>query len=433
MKIELPDKMAETLFKPSRWKIYYGGRGGGKSTSIARAYIAKGYSKRHKIICTREIQKSIQDSVHALLEQEIINLGLKDFYDITKTGISSKYNGTEFLFAGLRSNINSIKSIPGLTGAWVEEAQSASVTNIRILAYTVREPDSEIVLSFNPDLEDDPIYQDFIVGPPDDALVVKMNWSDNKWFPDVLRRDMEADKRRSMSDYLHIWEGQCKQAVEGAIFAEELRKASEEHRITRVPPVAGVPVYTFWDLGHSDSTAIWFIQIVGMEFRCLDYYQASGHKMPHYIDVLAERGYLYEDHYLPHDGMHEQLTSFGSAQKQLEDAIAANKRLGKNVEIVPRIPHKYEAIEAARLIFPQCVFDKEKTRDGLQCLRHSAYRRDNETGRVSKEPVHDIWSHGSDAFMCFAQHYKRPQAPPANNWVNYGERSMGGDLAWMNR
>ena len=243
---------------------------------------------------------------------------------------------------------------------------------------------------------------------------------------------MEETKRRSMADYLHIWEGQCKQAVEGAIFAEELRKAGEEIRITRVPPVAGVPVQTFWDLGHSDNTAIWFVQIVGMEFRCVDYYQASGHKMPHYIDLLAEKAYLYEDHYLPHDGTHEQLTSYGSPQKQLEDALSANKRLGKNVEIVPRIPHKYEAIEAARLIFPQCVFDKEKTRDGLQCLRHSAYKRDNDTGRVSKEPTHDIWSHGSDAFMTFAQHYKRPQPKPQTDYVNFNEMNRGGPNSWMN-
>lgn len=423
--------MAETLFKPSRWKVYYGGRGGAKSTSIARAYIVKGYSKKHKIICTREIQKSIQDSVHALLEQEIVNLGLADFYDIQKTSISSRYNGTEFLFAGLRSNINSIKSIPGLTDGWVEEAQSASVNNIRTLAYTIREPNSEIVLSFNPDLEDDPIYQEFIATPPDNAIVVKMNWQDNPWFPDVLRKDMEETKKRSISDYLHIWEGQCRQAVEGAIFAEELRKAAEEHRITRVPVVAGVPVYTFWDLGKSDNAAIWFVQIVGMEFRCIDYYQASGHLTAHYIALLAEKDYLYEDHFLPHDGTHTHINSFGSAQNQIEDAISANPRLGKRVEIVPRIPAKFQAIDAARLIFPQCVFDKEKTKDGIQCLRHSAYRRDIDTGRVSKEPMHDIWSHGADAFMCFAQHYKKPSFAPKIDWINHGERTS--QNAWMAR
>lgn len=422
--------MAETLFKPSRWKIYHGGRGGAKSTSIARAYAVKGYSSRRKIICTREIQKSIQDSVHALLEQEINNLGLADFYNITKTGITG-HNGTEFLFAGLRSNINSIKSIPGLTDGWVEEAQSASVTNIRTLAYTIREPGSEIILSFNPDLEDDPIYQDFVVSPPDNSIIVKVNWQDNPWFPEVLRQDMEDTKRRSEADYLHIWEGQCKQAVEGAVFAEELRKASEEHRITRVPIVEGIPVHTFWDLGQSDNTAVWFVQIVGLEFRLIDFYQANGHKMPHYIKMLAERDYLYGDHCLPHDAANEMIAANSSVQKQLEDAIVGNSKLGRNVNIVPRIPHKYQGVEAARLIFGQCVFDKEKTREGVQCLRHAAHRRDNETGKVSKDLVHDIWSHGSDAFMCFAQHYKIEKKPIVTKGFGFRESRQGTDMGWM--
>jgi phage terminase large subunit len=432
MRLELPEKMAETLFKPSRWKVYYGGRGGGKSVSIARNFIVKGFSSRRKIICTREIQKSIQDSVHALLEQEIINVGLQDFFEVQATSIFSKYNGTEFLFAGLRSNINSIKSIPGLTDGWVEEAQSASVSNIRTLAYTIREPNSEIILSLNPDLEDDPIYQDFILHPPEDAIVCKINWQDNPWFPAVLRQDMEDTKRRSMADYLHIWEGRCRQAVEGAIFADELHKASEENRITRVKPVAGVPVNTFWDLGRSDNTAIWFAQLVGFEYRLVDYYQASGHKMPHYIDVLAKNEYLYGDHYLPHDGSHETIISEGSAAKQLEDAIALNPRLGFNVHIVPRIARKYEGIEAARLIFPQCVFDRENTKDGLQCLRHSAYRRDKDSGKVSKEPVHDIWSHGADAFMCMAQNYKvQPKPKPQSHYEpSYFNTSPN---SWMGR
>lgn len=428
MKLELPVKMAETLFTLSRWKVYYGGRGGAKSMSIARSYIAKGYKSKRKIICTREIQKSIQESVHALLEQEIINLGLRDFYEIQKTTILGR-NGTEFLFAGLRSNINSIKSIPGLTDGWVEEAQSASVANIRTLAFTIREPNSEIILSFNPDLEDDPIYQDYVVSPPDNALVVKMNWRDNPWFPEVLRQDMEDTRNRSETDYLHIWEGECRQAVDGAIFAEEIRLANEQHRITRVPLVAGVPVDTFWDLGQSDNTAIWFVQQVGMEFRLVDYYQSCGQKMPHYIDHIASKNYLYNNHHLPHDAMHDQLAASSSVEDQLKVALKANAKLGNDVVIVPRIPHKYQAIDAARLILGQCVFDKEKTKDGLQCLRHSAYRRNNDTGKVSKEPVHDIWSHGADAFMCFAQHHKKP-SKKIEPIFRYSSRSQS-ETSWM--
>lgn len=409
MKVELPEKMADTLFKPSRYKIFHGGRGGSKSQSIARALLVQGYSRKHKILCAREIQKSIQDSVHSLLKEQIAELGMESFYEVKKAEIIGR-NGTEFLFAGLRSNIANIKSIPNITRAWIEEAQSASTLNIKTLALTVRAPDSEIWLSFNPELEDDPLYQEYVLFPPDDAIVVKIDYDDNPFFPEVLRKEMESDKKRNYEEYLHIWKGKPKQAVEGAIFANEIRIASEEHRLTKVPVQPGVAVQTFWDLGQSDNTAIWFVQIVGMEFRLLDYYHASGHKMAHYIEVLAERGYTYDEHCLPHDAEHEQLAAQSTIRQQLQNALRDNPKLGKTVRIVPRIPKKALAIDAARGIFPQCVFDKEKCADGLQCLRHAAYAKDMDTGRISKEPKHDIWSHGVDAFLAVAQHYKRPQA-----------------------
>jgi phage terminase large subunit len=407
MEVQLPEKL-RCLFEPSRYKVLYGGRGGAKSQSIARALLLQGAESKHKILCAREIQKSIQDSVHSLLKEQIEEMGLGWFYEIQKTTILGR-NGTEFLFAGLRSNIANVKSIPNITRAWIEEAQSASTNNIKTLALTVRAPDSEVWLSFNPDLEDDPIYQDYVIDPPDNAIVLKINWQDNPFFPDVLRAEMESDKRKNYANYQHVWEGKPKQAVEGAIFAEELRIAAEENRLTRVPVQAGVPVHTFWDLGLSDNTAIWFVQIVGMEYRLLDYFQGSGLKMADCVEVLAGRAYKYGEHCLPHDAEYDQQAATqGNLKTQLQAALRDNPALGTNVRIVQRIPKKVLGIDAARLIFGQCIFDKEKTKDGLQCLRHYAYSNDPETGKVSKEPKHDIWSHGSDAFLCFAQHYKRP-------------------------
>lgn len=405
MTIALPDKL-QCLFEPSRYKILYGGRGGGKSQNIARALLIQGATEKHKILCAREIQRSINESVHALLVEQIEDLSLSGFYDIQKTAIYGK-NGTEFLFAGLRTNISNIKSIPNITRAWVEEAQTVSKASMSVLIPTIRAPKSEIWLSFNPDLEDDPIYQDFVVTPPDNSIVVKIGWQDNPWFPEVLRQEMLGLKKRDYQQYLNVWEGQCKQAVDGAIFANELRLAAEQQRITRVPIAAGIPIQTFWDLGQSDNTAIWFIQIVGMEYRIIDYYQNSGFKMPHYIEVLAERGYKYDEHCLPHDAEHDQLAAQSTIKQQLLTAIQSNPALGKTVRIVPRIPKKALGIDAARSIFGQCLFDREKTQDGMQCLRHYAYAKDPETGRVSKQPKHDMWSHGSDAFLCFAQHFKR--------------------------
>lgn len=424
MTIKLPDKLS-CLFDPHRYKVLYGGRGGAKSVSIARALLIQGAQDKHKVLCAREIQKSISDSVHALLVEQIHELGLESFYAHTKTTITGK-NSTEFIFAGLRSNIANIKSIPNITRAWIEEAQSASATNIKILALTVRAPNSEIWLSFNPDLEDDPVYQEYVVSPPDDAMVVKVNYDDNPFFPEVLQKEMESDKRKHPLTFDNVWLGKPKQAVEGAIFAAEINKANEEQRITRVPIKAGIPVNTFWDLGQSDNTAIWFVQIVGMEYRMVDYYQNSGEKMAHYIDVLMERAYHYGEHCLPHDAEHEQMAAQTTIKNQLLKAIQNNPALGKTVRTVPRIPKKALGIDAARSIFGQCLFDKEKTKDGMQCLRHYAYAKDPETQKVSKEPKHDDWSHGSDAFLCFAQHFKRPvirqpqqqSAPTASFWAS---------------
>ena len=416
--INLPKKL-KPLNEPHRYKILYGGRGGAKSQSIARVLLLQGVEAKHKILCAREIQKSIQDSVHSLLKEQITEMGLDSFYEVQKSVILGK-NGTEFLFAGLRSNIANIKSIPNITRAWVEEAQSASASNIKTLALTVRAPKSEVWLSFNPDLEDDPVYQEYVVTPPDDAMVIKVNYDDNPFFPEVLRKEMESDKRKNYEQYLHVWEGQCKKSVDGAIFADEIRIASEEQRLTKVPIQAGVPVHTFWDLGLSDNTAIWFVQIVGMEYRLLDYFQGSGLKMADCVNILVERGYKYGEHCLPHDAEYDQQAATqGNLKKQLQDALRDNPALGNGVRIVPRIPKKVAGIGAARLIFGQCVFDKEKTKDGLQCLRHYAYANDPETGKVSKEPKHDIWSHGSDAFLCFAQHYKRPTKTEVKTvWLN---------------
>lgn len=410
MAIQFPDKL-QCLFTPSRYKVLYGGRGGAKSWGIARALLLQGAQEKHKILCAREIQKSINDSVHSLLVEQISALDLEWFYSVTKTSIVGK-NSTEFLFAGLRSNISNIKSIPGITRAWVEEAQTVSNASMKVLIPTVRENGSEIWLSFNPELEDDDVYQNFVVAPPTDSIVIKIGWQDNPWFPDVLRQEKDDLKRRNEAEYLNVWEGQCKEAVDGAIFANEIRKASEEHRITRVPTQAGIPVHTFWDLGQSDNTAIWFVQIVGMEYRLIDYYQSSGVKMAHYIEVLAERGYKYGEHCLPHDAEHEQLAARSTIKQQLTQAVQNNPSLGQSVRIVPRIAKKALGIDAARMIFAQCLFNKEKTADGLQCLRHYAYAKDAETGKTSKEPKHNDWSHGSDAFLCFAQHFKKPVIRP---------------------
>lgn len=418
--VELPEKL-QPLFKPKRYKVLYGGRGGAKSWGIAQALLILGAQKPLRILCTREIQKSIQDSVHRLLADRINAMALEGFYEVQQSKIIGQ-NGTEFLFAGLRHNINSLKSYEGVDIVWVEEAQTVSEQSWNVLIPTIRKESSEIWISFNPDLEDDPTYQRFIIHPPEESVVIKVNYDGNPWFPDVLDMERRELKNRAPVAYEHVWLGKCKQAIEGAIFAREINQAQEEQRITRVPVQSGIPVQTFWDLGHSDNTAIWFCQLVGMEYRLIDYYQASAHKMPHYIEVLAKRGYMYGNHHLPHDADYDQLAASSTIRQQMQDAIRDNSALGKTVIVVPRIPKKALAIDAARNIFERCVFDSVKTADGLHCLRRYRYAINQDTGKISKEPQHDQWSHGADAFMQLAQHAKpagKKKSPPRINtkWI----------------
>lgn len=423
MQVDFPDKL-QCLFKPARYKVLYGGRGGAKSWGIARALLIHGAGSKKLIFCGREIQKSIKESVKRLLENQIEALGLKDFYEVLKDEIRGR-NGTEFIFGGLRHNIDNIKSLEGADIAWIEEASNVSAGSWDKLVPTLRKDGSEIWVSFNPELEEDETYQRFVIDPPTGAIVQSINWQDNPWFPSVLRQEKDDLLRKNPSKYDNIWDGKCKQAIEGAIFANELRIAAEEQRITRVAVKPGIPVQTFWDLGQSDNTAIWFVQIVGLEYRIVDYYENSGEKVGHYVAELAKRDYLYDEHCLPHDAAHEQMAAKATIEQQLREAIRNNAKLGKSVRIVPRIPKKALGIDAARTIFAQCLFDKENTKDGLTCLRRYAYERDEDTGKIGKEPKHDIYSHGADAFLCFAQHYKRmvikrPQpayAAPVSFWA----------------
>ncbi|GGE36286.1 hypothetical protein GCM10007276_12220 [Agaricicola taiwanensis] len=399
MNIEFPDKM-QFLFDAARYKILYGGRGGAKSWGIARALLVLGAMDPLRVLCAREIQKSIQESVHQLLKDQIDALGLNEFYEVLQTEIRGR-NGTLFIFAGLKHNVDNIKSKEGIDIAWVEEAANVSKTSWDKLIPTIRKPGSEIWVSFNPELDSDETYKRFVLSPPTGAKVEKLNWSDNPWFPEVLQQEMEDLKQRDHDAYLTVWEGHCKQVLDGAIYANEIRAATEQGRIGRVPYVPGVPVHTFWDLGRADKTSIWFIQVVGFEFRVVDYYENRGYALDHYLGILQGRGYVYGEDHLPHDAQNEQLGAKRTIEQQMRD-------IGRKVSIVPKIGVA-DGINAARTVFGRCWFDEEKTADGLTCLRRYRYDVDPDTQQYSKNPLHDEASHGADAFRYFAVAMEEPK------------------------
>lgn len=414
LRAEFPQKVKDALFRRARYKVLYGGRGGAKSWGVARALLLMGAQRTLRVVCLREFQKSIADSVHALLKSQIEALGLSGFYVVRETYIEAP-NGTLFTFHGLRHNVANIKSLEGADIAWVEEGQTTSKSSWEVLIPTIRKDGSEIWVTFNPVLEQDETYQRFVVKPPPGAVVVKVNWSDNPWVPSVLIDEKDLLQSRDPDAYLNIWEGHCRMTLDGAIYAAELREAVE--RITHVPYVAGKPVHTAWDLGHADSTSIWFYQVAGLgEVRVIDFVQDSQKKMAYYLAELQKRGYVYGTMFMPHDAESQHL----SADKTPAGLARA---AGYTVRVLPRTPLSL-GIDTARTLFPNAWFDKDKCADGLNALRHYRYDVDPDTQQFSAQPLHDEHSHAADAFRYLALAFKEPKKErkpmkhaPTGNWM----------------
>lgn len=416
-----PPKL-DFLFKPARYKVLHGGRGGSKSWGVARALLIQGAQTPLRILCTREYQNSIRDSVHKLLSDQVNELGLGNFYDIQASIIKGK-NGTEFAFEGLKQNINSLKSFEGADRVWVEEGHAVSRKSWDVLIPTIRKDDSEIWVTFNPEFEDDETYIRFISRPPRSAVVREINWRDNPWFPKVLKEEKDELEKLDVDRYEHIWEGKTLKWLEGSIYAKELRAAYAEKRITRVEHDPELPVFTAWDLGHTDDTAIWWYQIVHGEIHILESFASNGGSLSEYatqilarkvqIDLIGDdvvatlgdwkpeldhrRAYRYERHWLPHDARAKTLAAKGKPIiQQLATALGLDK-LG----IVPDIGIE-DGIQAARMTFRRCWFDIDGTDDGLKAMRR--YQRELQTDEKSfkKSPKHDWTSHYADAFRMLA-------------------------------
>ncbi|WP_390483397.1 PBSX family phage terminase large subunit [Pseudomonas guariconensis] len=219
--LEFAPKFA-ALFKPKRYKVFHGGRGGAKSWEIARALILISSSRKVRILCAREVQNTIKDSVHKLLKDQIEALGLLPWFTITDNSIKSSV-GSEFIFKGLRYDVQGVKSTEGVDICWVEEAQTVTAASWDVLSPTIRKDGSEIWISFNPNEEEDPTYQRFVANPPDDSVVVEVNYCDNPWFPEVLRKEMEYCKRVDYDAYEHIWLGKPKKISAAVIFSGKYR------------------------------------------------------------------------------------------------------------------------------------------------------------------------------------------------------------------
>ncbi len=445
MQAHFPAKLA-FLWQPKRYKVAYGGRGAGRSWGFARALLLRGAANPHRVLCVREFQNSIGESVHRVLADQNTALGLP--FVVEKARIYNPNNGSEFYFEGIKNNPQRIKSYEGIDIAWAEEANKITKSSWEFLVPTIRKEESEIWVSYNPELETDETHRRFVIEPErnaskrlvdaygleygfetPDEIVVKMTWQDNPWLPEVLRREKDNLKAKDLDAYLNIWEGQCRVVLDGAVYSKEIRALQLENRVCNVPYDRSVAVDTFWDLGRSDFTAIWFVQRVAFEYRILDFYQNHMEDLDHYIQLVQQRGYSLGTMWLPHDAKAKSLGTKKSVEEQMREKFP-------RVRLVPKLS-LVDGILAARQVFPRCYFDKVKTSEGLQALRHYKYDVDN--GQFGRFPLHDENSHAADAFRYLAVASSEPSREiDGGRIADYGRQMAltvamptGEPLGWM--
>ncbi len=218
--IQLADFAKPLLTKKKRYKVLYGGRGSGKSYAVADALLIKAATEQHTILCTREYQNSMKDSVHSLLRFRIVALGLEDHFHITNDEIRCINNGSKFLFYGCRYNVQSIKSIPALTIIWIEEAATISRSSFNVLKPTLmRNEGAELWVTFNPENEDDVVYEMFVLNPPEDSYIIKISYLDNPWLSNSALQTVNEDMARLDPDeFNHIWHGEIRKISDAQVF-----------------------------------------------------------------------------------------------------------------------------------------------------------------------------------------------------------------------
>ena len=392
LEARFPEKLA-FLFQPARYKVAHGGRGSAKSWGFARALLIQAAQKPLRVLCTREVQRSIKDSVHKLLSDQIEGLGLGSLYDILATEIRCK-NGSEFIFAGLSTQtVESIKSFEGIDIVWVEEAQAVSKRSWDVLTPTIRKPGSEIWVSFNPELETDETYQRFVMTPPIGSVVAQLNWRDNPWFPPELEAERQDTIKRDPDSYDNIWEGVPRRSVAGAIYANQIDQAYADGRVRPLPYDPKLKVHTIWDLGWNDCMSILLVQRSSSEIRVIDFIEDTHRTLDQYAAMIKGRLLNYGSHYLPHDGDARDFKTGKTAKEILATQLTS-------VQIVPNIGVE-QGIRAARMLFGQVYFDEVKAKPLLEHLKR--YRRNIPTTTDEPTaPVHDEHSHSADAFRYLA-------------------------------
>ncbi len=415
VQIELPPKLIPIFTGSADVRGAYGGRGSGKTRTFAkmtaiRAYMWDKAGREGIILCGRQFMNSLDDSsmeeVKAAIRSEP---WLHDHFEIGEKFIRTKSKRISYKFAGLDRSLDSIKSKSRILLCWVDEAEPVTDEAWVKLIPTLREEDSELWVTWNPESKRSPTHRRFREGQADPRVkVAEINWRDNPWFPSVLERTRLRDMRDRPDRYDHIWEGDFATVFEGAYYVKELLAAREQGRIRSVKVEPLLPVHTAWDLGIGDSTAIWFFQVIANEIRVVDFYENNGKALPHYADVILAKAYPRGDDWVPHDAKVKEL---GTGRTRVETM--------RELELKPRLVPNHtlmDGINAVRETLPRCFFDEKRTEYGLDALRQYRSEFDEKAAVFSDRPLHNWTSHAADAFRYLAMAWRemKPKAeePP---------------------
>jgi phage terminase large subunit len=399
-----------------RYKGAYGGRGAAKSHFFAEQLVLRCYERETRAACIREVQATIKDSVRQLLIDKIKKFNLGDFFQVLDGEIRGA-NGSLIIFKGMQSyNADNIKSLEGFDIAWVEEAQTFSEMSLKMLRPTLRKEGSELWFSWNPRHDTDAVDKFFRGGRIiTDGVAVRVNWYDNPWFPEVLRKEKDDDYGADPETAEHVWGGGYELITEGNYYARYIAKAEKDGRVGFFPHNPERPVITSWDIGVDDYTAIWFWQEDGFQATAIDYYEVSGdgaedivkaalpelnpndeEKAQAYLTAMREAPFRYEKHHLPHDVMNRE---WGAGARSRFQTLTS---LGVKPIKVGAAQNPQERVNAMRSLFPVLRFHHSfRVNLGLKRLRRYSRKFNDAMGTYST-PLHDENSHGSDAAGEFA-------------------------------
>ena len=424
--VKLPDKLVPVFMGDADVRGSHGGRGSAKSRSFAKMTAVRAHQwdaagRTGIILCARQFQNSLDDSsleeVKAAIREEA---WLAPHFDIGEKYIRTASGRISYSFTGLDRNIDSIKGKSRILLAWVEEAEPVTEEAWIKLIPTLREEDSELWITWNPENETAPTNKRFFRKIDDPRVkIVEMNYRDNPWFPDKLDRERLRDAAERPHIYRHVWEGEFIEAIEGAYYAEALNKARDSGRVGFYAEDPNMVIRLFADIGgtgaKADNFVFWAAQFIGGEIRWVNHYEVQGQPLASHLTWLRTQGYTPDKAsiWLPHDGATHDRVIDVSYESALRDA-------GYSVMVVPNQGKgaAMARVEEARRLFPRMRFDETACANGLKALGWYHEKRD-EKRRMGLGPDHDWASHSADAFGLGAICFEEPKEAVPIDYSKY--------------